>query len=142
MSDETESLAGQILQMTRDSKLRWTIVPNAAAEEFRADIGDEQYIDVKRTAQGDDKEVELVLSNQTGVILQGRANNFISPSQRNLLSSSGSFVSSSAISSLISPDLDRFNLFSDVFLAARQAATGEDSALARFKSSLSKVGMS
>jgi hypothetical protein len=145
MSDETESLARQILQMTNDGRLVWKLVPNPTATELRADIGDEQYITVKRTSQGDDKEVELALSNASGPILQGSANNYISSSSRNILSSLASSVAQSAISDLFSsvnPDLNRFSLFSDVFLAARRSATGEDSALAKFKSSLGKVGMS
>jgi len=143
MSDETESLARQILETTNAGKLAWRLVPNSTSEEFRADVDDEQYIIVRRTTQGDNKQIELVLSNESGVILQGKADNFISASTGNILATWGLGVTQGAVTDLISsvsPDLQRFNLFSDVFMAARRVATGQDSALAKFKSSLEKVG--
>lgn len=145
MSDETESLAQKILETTNAGKLAWTLVPNSTSEEFRADIGDQQSIVVKRTSQGDNKQIELVLSNESGVILQGKADNFISASTGNILANLGLPVQSGSLTDFINsvgPDLQRFNLFSDVFMAARRVATGQDSALARFKSSLEKVGQS
>jgi hypothetical protein len=138
MSDETVlSLANQILNTTNAGKLAWKLVPNSASEEFRADIGGGQSITVKRTTQGDDKQIELELSNESGVILRGRADNFISAPTGIAFAALSLGVTRDLITSnSVSPDLPRFNLFSDVFLAARRYATGQDSALAKFKSTL------
>ena len=144
MSDELDSLARQILEKTSAGKLLWTLVPNSTSEEFRADIGDQQFIAVKRTSQGDNKQIELLLSNEAGVILEGRADNVFTAATASILSNIGVNVPQSPITDLlmstVNPDFQRFNLLSDVFLAARRVATGQDSALAKFKSSLQNVG--
>jgi hypothetical protein len=141
------------LDTTNAGKLGWTLVanpslnagPNQLIEEFRADIGDQQLITVRRTSEGDNRQFDLVLSIGTETILQGKAANFISPSTGNTLLAYGASAPLPAIPELIAsggPDLQRFNLYSDLFLAARSVATGEESPLAKFKSSLEKVGMS
>jgi hypothetical protein len=147
MSEEIVSLANQILDATRSGRLTWVLVSNPkSGEEFRADIGDEQYITVRRIIQGDNRQISLELSQGDAVILEGKADNYISAATGSILATLGIASASDAVTGVLGslhPELVRFNLFSDLFMAAKRVATGQESAIAKFKSTLNaKLGAS
>jgi hypothetical protein len=145
MSDKVEELARLILEISESGTLRWTLVPVSDAEEYHAEIGDEQFITIRRNAWGDDKVITLELSKGNEIILTGIAHNFLpfSASSERVMATAGLGSAKDLILNRVDrlkPDIERFRLFSDLFLAAKRIATGEGSAIARFQDALERLG--
>jgi hypothetical protein len=141
MSEEIESLAREILDQTTAGKLTWRAVKNETSEEFRADIADDQSITVRRTSQGYNMQIWLGFFAAENLILEDRVDNFIAASAGTVLATLGINAPAEAVTGLLktlSPDLSRFDLYSELFLAAKRAAMGLGTAIMKFKETLQK----
>lgn len=146
MSNKAEELARQLLEKTNGGKLTWTYIPEGPPagdwsefEKFRADLEDGFSFFISRLANGDDKIVELELSQPGRIVLSERASNFplVGPKTRQLLEIRRNYRPDEPLEM---PLVARFRLFSDLFYAARKSALHGDQTIERVQQLLERLG--
>jgi hypothetical protein len=142
MSVKAEEFAGQLLERTKDGKLRWRFVPDPDVETYKADAEDGISFSIKRKARGDDKVVTFELAELGRVVLSDMEDNF--PMVPTIRVRSKMPQPNSIIGGILSEPIDdskirRFRLYSDLFYAARETAEGKDQAIEKAQQFLARL---
>jgi hypothetical protein len=153
MSDKAEEFAKQLLEKTDSGKLQWSALWEGPSENYRADLGDGYSFSIKRVADGDNKVLSFWLTGPEGIVLSATADNL--PATLNAIGKGalignafvpviglavGAIAGHSAGSALDFAATSRFQLFSDLFYAARKNASQEIHAMEKVQELLERLG--
>ncbi len=142
MSVKAEEFATQLLEKTRDGKLKWYFVADPESEVYKSDAEGGISFCIKRLAQGDNKTIIFELTEVGRVALSDSVSNFpVSDELRKAIDKAQVLMERLGLGEKAYDDfrIRRFRLYSDLFYAARESADGGDQAIEKAQQFLARL---
>jgi hypothetical protein len=143
MSEKAEEFARELLEKTKDGKLKWQTIAAANSETFEANADDGISFHIMRNARGDDKILTFELTELGRVVLRDTESNFGYATDSDLLREQAmGFMLNKRGGQPSQPydsRISRFRLYSDLFHAAREVAEGGNQAIEKAQEFLRRL---
>ncbi|WP_263353747.1 hypothetical protein [Acidicapsa acidisoli] len=142
MSAKAEEFATQLLEKTRDGKLKWYFVADPELETYKSDAEGGISFIIKRKTFGENKVLTFELTEPGRVVLSDMESNFpISSDLRRVLEEGRTILERFGLQQEPIDDykITRFRLYSDLFYAARETAQGGDQAIEKAQQFLARL---